>query len=42
MKALKYITLTLALLAGAAATAQAGNDADDCHTKTVHGLWDCR
>jgi len=41
MKALRYLTLTLVLIAGAA-TAQAGNNGDDCHSKTVHGLWDCR
>jgi hypothetical protein len=41
MKALKIVMLTLALVAGAAA-AQAGNNGDDCHTKTVHGVWDCR
>jgi hypothetical protein len=40
MQALKILMLTLALAAGAAA-AQAGNG-DDCHTKTVHGIWDCR
>ena len=40
MQALKILVLTLALAAGAAA-AQAGNG-DDCHTKTVHGIWDCR
>jgi hypothetical protein len=40
MQALKILVLTLALAAGAAA-AQAGNG-DDCHSKTVHGLWDCR
>jgi hypothetical protein len=33
--------LTLALAAGAAAAAQAGNG-DDCHSKSTHGLWDCR
>jgi hypothetical protein len=42
MKALKIVMLTVALAAGAAAVAQAGNDGDDCHTKTVHGVWDCR
>jgi len=41
MKVLKYAVLLFAVLAGAAA-AQAGNDPDDCHTKTVHGIWDCR
>jgi hypothetical protein len=41
MNALKIAVLTLALAAGAA-TAQAGNNGADCHTKTVHGLWDCR
>jgi hypothetical protein len=41
MKALKIVMLTLALAAGAAAAAQAGNG-DDCHSKSTHGLWDCR
>jgi hypothetical protein len=42
MQALKILMLTIALAAGAAA-AQAGNgNGDDCHTKSVHGLWDCR
>jgi len=40
MKSLKYVALTFALMAGIS-VAQAGNG-DDCHTKTVHGIWDCR
>ena len=41
MKALKIVVVAVALAAGAVA-AQAGNNGDDCHSKTVHGLWDCR
>jgi hypothetical protein len=41
MKAFKIVMLTLAVAAGAAVAAQAGNT-DDCHSKSVHGVWDCR
>jgi len=40
MKVLSIAVVALALAAGAV-TAQAGNG-EDCHTKTVHGIWDCR
>jgi hypothetical protein len=40
MKVLSIAVLALALAAGAV-TAQAGNG-DECHSKTAHGLWDCR
>jgi hypothetical protein len=42
MKVLSIAVVALALaLAAGAVTAQAGNS-DDCHTKTAHGIWDCR
>jgi hypothetical protein len=40
MKVLSIAVLALALASGAV-TAQAGNG-DECHSKTAHGLWDCR
>jgi hypothetical protein len=42
MKVFKIVMLTLAVATGAAVAAQAGSDGDDCHSKSVHGLWDCR
>ena len=41
MKVLSIAVVALALAAGAV-TAQAAGNGDDCHTKTVHGIWDCR
>jgi hypothetical protein len=40
MKVLSMAVVAVALAAGAV-TAQAGNGGD-CHTKTAHGIWDCR
>jgi hypothetical protein len=43
MKILAASFLALAVLGGAA-TAYAGDDADDCHSisDSVHGVWGCR
>lgn len=46
MKALQiaFVAVVLAASSAAAASAKDGYipNHDDCHSKSVHGLWDCR
>lgn len=46
MKALQIALVALVLAASGAAVASAKDgyipNYDDCHSKSVHGVWDCR
>jgi hypothetical protein len=44
MKFLTVSVLALATIAGAAATAYAGDNVNDCHSisDSVYGIWGCR